>query len=225
MKHALGIFGRYPRRGEVKTRLQSFLGPEACLTLHQALLLDTLERTSSLDLQRCLYLSSCSKTAGRLFVEKQGLFHDLEVEIQHGSDLGERLRAAFQDLLGRYDRAVIVGSDSPTLPISFIDQAFVSLEHRPVVLGPAEDGGYYLIGLSLPRENLFSGIDWGTGSVLDQTREKLRPDEYFLLPVWYDIDTREDLLRLSQDLERHPEGFPRRTGNWVRSELPSWSSS
>ncbi len=221
MNGALAIFGRYPRLGEVKTRLQPFLGAEACLALHQALLLDTAERTACLNLQRFLYLSACSRKEGQAFAQEHGLSPRLVLGIQHGEGLGERLWKAYQDISRRCDRVIFVGSDSPTLPTDFIEAALLELERLPVVLGPAEDGGYYLIGLSRPRQDLFSGIEWGTGSVLEQTRAKLDPDEYSLLPSWYDIDTVEDLARLNRDLEQNPADAPRRTHDWIRSIYPT----
>lgn len=220
MKGALAIFGRYPRLGEVKTRLQPLLGAEACLALHLALLLDTTERTACLNLQRFLYLSACSRKEGQAFAQEHGLPPRLELGIQQGEDLGERLWKAYQDISCQCDRVILVGSDSPTLPTDFIEAALLELERLPVVLGPAEDGGYYLIGLSRPRQDLFSGIEWGTGSVLEQTRAKLDPRDYSLLPTWYDIDTAEDLTRLHRDLERNPADAPRRTHDWIRSIYP-----
>lgn len=222
MNGALVIFGRYPRLGEVKTRLQSFLGAEACLALHQALLLDTVEQTSCVNLQRFLYLSGCSRKEGQKFAEEHGLPLCLELGIQRGEGLGARLWKAYQDASTQWDRVLFVGSDSPTLPTDFIEKAFLELEDHPVVLGPAEDGGYYLIGISQPRQDLFSDIDWGTGSVLEQTKAKLNRDEYFLLPSWYDIDTVEDLTRLHRDLEQNPAGVPRRTQAWIRSIYPTF---
>ncbi len=219
---ALAIFGRYPRLGEVKTRLQPFLGAEACLSLHQALLLDTAERTACLSLRRFLYLSACSRKEGQAFVQEHGLPSRLELGIQRGNGLGERLWKAYQDISSQCDRVIFVGSDSPTLPTDFIEEAFLELERFPVVLGPAEDGGYYLIGLSRPRRDLFLNIEWGTGSVLEQTRAKLDPDEYSLLPSWYDIDTVEDLTRLNRDLEQNPADAPRRTHDWIRSIYPTF---
>ena len=222
MNGALVIFGRYPRLGEVKTRLQPFLGAEACLALHQALLLDTVERTSSLNLQRFLYLAACSSKEGQAFAEENRIPLCLELGIQHGDGLGERLWKAYQDISTQWDKVIFVGSDSPTLPTEFIEKAFLELERLPVVLGPAEDGGYYLIGLSQPRQDLFSDIDWGTGSVLEQTRAKLDPEQYSLLPSWYDIDTVEDLVRLHRDLAQNPARVPQRTQAWIRSIYPTF---
>ena len=221
MNGALAIFGRYPRLGQVKTRLQPFLGVEACLSLHQALLLDTVERTSSLNLQRFLYLAACSRTEEQAFAEEHGLPLCLALGIQSGDGLGERLWKAYEDISTRWDRVIFVGSDSPTLPTEFIEKASLELERLPVVLGPALDGGYYLIGLSQPRGDLFSDIDWGTGSVLEQTRAKLDPNEYSLLPSWYDIDTVEDLTHLYRDLAQKPANVPQRTQAWIRSIYPA----
>ena len=109
------------------------------------------------------------------------------------------------------DRVIFLGTDTPTLPLSYIAEAQARLSHYPVVLGPVEDGGYYLLALSEPREDLFREIDWGTSSVLEQTTAKLGSEDYTLLPPWYDVDTAADLPRLQQDLERNFDGFPERT--------------
>ncbi len=99
-------------------------------------------------------------------------------------------------------RIVIVGSDSPTLPDGWLDLAWRWLADVPVVLGPAFDGGYYLIGISRSVCDLWSGIDWGSPEVLACTIERLEQSRtpYRLLPMWYDVDRQEDLQRLAIDL-------------------------
>ena len=123
-------------------------------------------------------------------------------------------RQAYED--GR-ERIVIVGSDSPTLPLEHLDQAYEALAAHDVVLGPAEDGGYYLVGSSRFAPELLRGITWGSSRVLEQSTEALSRAgrSFHLLPPWYDVDTAGDLLRLEKELaelQAGPgSGFPRRT--------------
>jgi len=125
---------------------------------------------------------------------------------------------AYQEVSPSWDRIIFLGSDSPSLPLSRIEEALVQLEHFPVVAGPVEDGGYYLLALGEPRKELFYEIQWGTSVVLEQTLSKLGAGECFLLAPWYDIDTESDLHRLQKDLNGEFEGFPRRTFDFLRQK-------
>jgi len=121
---------------------------------------------------------------------------------------------AFQD---DRERVVMVGSDSPTLPLDYLRQAFEALADHDVVLGPAEDGGYYLVGTSRSVPELFRDISWGSDRVLQQSTKALADGArtFQLLPVWYDIDDHDDLLRLQRELDElrttRPSEIPRRT--------------
>ena len=212
------MFSRHPRLGEVKTRLSPILGPAACLELHQALLLDTLDRIAPLAVARHLFLADCSDVEIREFARAHNLQETLQLHLQEGGDLGERMWNAYQELSPAWDRIVFLGTDSPSLPLSRIEEALVELEHFPVVAGPVEDGGYYLLGLSEPRRELFFDIPWGTSLVLEQTLSKLATDECFLLLPWYDVDTESDLDRLEKDLRGEFEGFPQRTFDFLRQK-------
>lgn len=211
MSDALLVFSRYPRLGEVKTRLSPILSPAARLKFHQALLLDTLDRVAALQAAHHLFLADCSDQELRKFARAHSLPETLHLHIQEGRDLGDRMWNAYQEVSSSWDRIVFLGSDSPSLPLSRIEEALVQLEHFPVVAGPVDDGGYYLLALSEPRRELFYNIQWGTSVVLEQTLSKLDSGEYFLLAPWYDVDTKSDLHRLEQDLNGEFEGFPRRT--------------
>jgi hypothetical protein len=113
---------------------------------------------------------------------------------QEGKDLGEKMRRAIHDrFVEGYKRVVIIGSDSPSLPVSYIEQALSS--DKDMVLGPSIDGGYYLIGMREKVVEIFDGVAWGTEKVLSETYERLVKNGAALeiLPVWYDIDSPEDL--------------------------------
>jgi len=124
---------------------------------------------------------------------------------QRGRDLGERLSFALEDLLADgYESAAIMNSDSPTLPREYLKQTFDLLAEPGdrVVLGPADDGGYYLIGLKRPDRRLFEGVTWSTNLVLDQTLERAQQIglDVALLPEWYDVDGASDFERLVREL-------------------------
>jgi uncharacterized protein len=124
---------------------------------------------------------------------------------QRGNDLGERLTNCFTDLfeLG-YERVVVIGGDSPTLPFEILEYAFDALENdQSVTLGPTEDGGYYLIGARQLHPTLFQDIAWSSPQVLAQTRERSAQAKLDLieLPEWYDVDTPADLARLQAEMQ------------------------
>ena len=120
---------------------------------------------------------------------------------QQGSDLGEKMRSAFADRFKEgYDKVVIIGSDSPSLPGCYIDKAFAT--SKDLVLGPSADGGYYLIAMSRKVFEVFGGVAWGTEKVLEETLKKVEDANISLelLPVWYDVDLPEDLKFLKTHL-------------------------
>lgn len=192
------LFTKVPRPGFGKSRLAAEIGAEAAHELATAFLEDTIERT-------------CGRT-GRFFVAvappeaAQSLASTIpaaEVFAQPASGgMGSRLQAAFAEAFARGATSpVLIGSDSPTLPAHLISIAHRALESCDVVLGPAEDGGYYAIGLRAPAPAIFQGIEWSTPRVLEQTLDRCATLglEVFFLPYWYDVDSAADLERLSRD--------------------------
>lgn len=185
----------------MKRRLAAAVGAAAAAELYAAFLGDAiaaLRRTGS------PFAVGCTPDSA------VGYFRELapsaaEVFAQEGGDLGERMAAAaakfFQDGFGR---VVILGSDIPLLSPELLREAGGALEEVPVVLGPCADGGYYLIGLNGPRPEIFSGIDWGTALVLEQTLAQLRRAgvDLHLLEELADIDRLEDLEQLAARLDR-----------------------
>ncbi|MGH9339750.1 MAG: TIGR04282 family arsenosugar biosynthesis glycosyltransferase [Acidobacteriota bacterium] len=213
---ALLIFARYPRLGRVKTRLAPVLDHQQRLELYESFLMDTLERTAGLSETRFLYLADCSKNERDEFIARHRLAGSICVRLQQGEDLGDRLWQAYQEMASRRQRVIFIGSDSPTLPLDYVREGLKALKTIPVVLGPGHDGGYYLIGLSEPRRELFYGIDWGSSAVLNQTLAKLEQHEFRLLPPWYDVDVPADLRLLEHQLEENFEGYPHRTAALLR---------
>ncbi len=208
---ALVLFARVPRSGGVKTRMRPWLGPQECLELHQALLHDSLALLRrAADLCEAFPLLAFSEPwepgddedGADLARAAAGLARQPQGE----GDLGERLRDTFDRLRSRgHGPCVVIGSDSPTLPAEHVLQAFDLLGRGDdVVLGPAEDGGYYLIGARRALPPILAGVSWGTGRVLEQTLQSAARCgcRAALLPPWYDVDRPEDLGRLRSDLAR-----------------------
>lgn len=211
MNH-LVVFARWPEAGKVKTRLMPPLSPEQARDLHQAMLLDALEagREAGAD-RRYLYWadppsdrpwSDAAREAG--YVES----------LQRGRDLGARLEAAFDDLLtSPAARVVVMGTDCPELSRALLDEAFHRLEDHDLVLGPTDDGGYYLVGLARPAPQLFRNVRWGSATVLATTLARARDDglRTAQLAALADVDTPADLERLASRLGAREPALPRRT--------------
>lgn len=202
MKNALIIFAKAPVPGEVKTRLLSRYTPQEAVELYKGFLIDTLKiATKCLHSHVCgdlkLFLA-CTPSADYPFFMELSECFEIELIEQRGENLGKRMEHAFTDaIIEGYRRVVIMGSDSPTLPPDFIVEAFSKLTRDDLVIGPTEDGGYYLVGVSDNIPPLFDGIAWGTNRVFDETlkRVKYLKLRFSLLPVWYDIDVPEDMDR------------------------------
>ena len=199
---AFVIFAKAPVPGQVKTRLCPPLTADEAATIHGTFVLDTLERTKAavtkmkLPADRYLACAPSSATAFfRIMEERQavGLID------QEGEDLGARMNRACETLFQRgYQQVVIVGTDVPSLPLDYYRQALEQLERHDVVVGPALDGGYYMIGLKKALPALFRDIPWSTDRVLALTREKAMTMglRIALLPEWRDVDTIDDLRLL-----------------------------
>ncbi len=218
---ALALFARFPRSGRVKTRLAASIGDGPALKLYLAFLLDVVDRLALLPARSFLFLADSSDEENTSLAREHRLPDRLPIRRQQGTDLGERLWNAYLELSQSSHRVVFIGADSPTLPVSHIEEAYRKLHDYPVVLGPVADGGYYLLGLSQPAPEVFQGIAWGTSEVLTQTRARLGDRSWYELPQWYDVDTVEDLKTLRADLPTcHPPLL--RTRSLVESwEWPS----
>lgn len=195
----LGIFAKYWEVGRVKTRLAETIGAAAAAEFHRACVI-TLTRRFYRSADRCVlaYSPSDRKAEFGRFAEE-----NWEPIPQATGDLGQRMSQFFaRAFASGATRVLLTGSDSPTLPTSYVYEAFERLGEHDVVLGPTADGGYYLIGMRLHLESAFSGIHWSTDRVFRQTRERLQKHgaSVFELPLWYDVDEWEDLKRLSRDL-------------------------
>jgi rSAM/selenodomain-associated transferase 1 len=192
----LGLFARVPVTGRVKTRLAPALPPDLACELYRGLLADAIEVVIAARVgARTLFVAGEPETGEVTIAAPPGL----EIEPQIGDGLGSRLEHAFGRLLtDASDRAVIIGADCPEIEPAIIDRAFTALGRADVVLAPARDGGYALIGLARRAPQLFHGIDWSTDRVLGQTLARagaagLRVEQ---LETLDDLDTPEDLVRV-----------------------------
>jgi uncharacterized protein len=198
------VFTRYPAAGKVKTRLIPALGEEGAAALHKKMAEHTISQVRAL--QR---LAACDLevwfVGGDLALMQGWLGEDLRYQLQPDGDLGDRMRLSFQSIFDRgYKKAAIVGTDCPGLTTKILAQSFDALEDNSIALGPAIDGGYYLIGLQYLIPELFTGITWSNANVLQDTL-KIATDLGIvptLLPYLADID-------LPQDLAHLPIGFDR----------------
>ena len=201
------IFSRYPRAGQVKTRLIPHLGAEGAARLQQYLTEQTLARATAAATLRPARLSLWY-TGGSAPEMTDWLGTDLSLRPQQGTDLGERMAAAFQAAWAEgMQRAVLLGTDCPALSSELIARALAELEGHDLVLGPAHDGGYYLIGLRhglAPEAQaaLLQDIAWGTASVFRDTLARATAANLTIstLQELHDIDRPEDL----RHLHHHP---------------------
>ena len=207
MRRCLMIVVKEPVVGQVKTRLAASVGAAYALALYEAFVADTIATAGTVP-GADLGLGFWPPSAHAYF---RTLCPHAVLFPQRGADLGERLLNAFEQAhAARYEQCVVMSSDSPNVPAAYLRRAFALLDDASVVLGPCEDGGYYLIGMHEPQPALFGGITWSTEVVYRQTVERAAEAELRLatLPVWYDIDTVADLTRLRADLAKEPGAVP-----------------
>jgi uncharacterized protein len=215
---ALVVVAKAPFEGFVKTRLAPHLGPADAATLYECLLGDIVAK---LDSYKGSEFWLAFAPGGEKYFSNS--YPAIRLLPQRGKDLGERLHHIFVDLFRRgYSDIIIADSDSPTVPLANIDKAYnlLSEEESDLVLGPSDDGGYYLIGLKRPCEEIFHDIPWSTKNVLDATikrAEKLSLRVDLLCPA-YDIDVEEDLQRLWNDfiVLEHLRAIAPRTYSYLR---------
>lgn len=195
----LCIFAKAPVPGRAKTRTQTLLSAEQAGQLQGCLTRDTLAMSRG-RARRVLYVA---EGLDHPFLVELAAAEEVAREPQRGDDLGARMATALRECGAEAGAPVcIIGTDSPHLPPEVLDQAFAALARVPVVLGPAGDGGYYLIGARGPLPPIFDQMRWGTEEVLAETLRRLEAAglPYELLPFWYDIDLPADLRLLAAHL-------------------------
>lgn len=191
------VFARNPVPGRVKTRLIPVLGRAAATALYREMLRSTLATAARVaDASTEIWLDSADRSPAILSMARE---FDMSLRTQSGTDLGRRMATAFADTAHHGDHVVLIGSDCPGFSAAYLESAFAALADHDVVIGPAADGGYVLIGMSAPRARLFDDIPWSTDQVLHATRRRLRGLGLF----WQELETLHDLDR-PEDLTRFP---------------------
>ena len=191
-KNLLLIFTRNPELGKVKTRLAKTIGEKKALEIYKFLLNHTKKVTKNIACDKAVYYS--------VKVRKNDLWDasTYQKKQQLGEDLGIRMKHAFQDSFAAgYEKVLIVGSDLIDLSEDIIEKGFIQLASNDVVIGPAEDGGYYLLGMKSLHPNIFENKTWGTATVREDTLNDLKDKKVHLLNELNDAD-------IFEDIEEHP---------------------
>ena len=210
----------------MKTRLTPRVSPGTAAALYRAFILDTLHIAQGVAGTSLFVAWTPDDGLAEL---RSALGNpDVKWTRQRGRHLGERLSNAFAAFLrDEWNKTVVLGGDSPLLPHAYVEEAFESLDRHDVVLGPAEDGGYYLIGMRRGGKvtggyaALFESIHWGTGRVLRQTRAAIRANGLSCheLPAWHDVDRPADLDRVAREIQALRAGGDYSTGRYTESAL------
>ena len=203
-KRCILLFVRAPEKGKVKTRLAKAIGEDAALKLYMSFVADELEMLRELffDVIIFFYPHTARQTV------ENWLDNEFDFVAQSGKDLGQRMGNAFREVFSRgYGQALLIGSDLPDLSSSLILDAFDHLARRDCVIGPSEDGGYYLIGFHRNTyfQEIFTRIRWGTSEVFNHTVSCLKKKKisFHTLPEWRDIDNYNDLVKLKESLDKN----------------------
>jgi rSAM/selenodomain-associated transferase 1 len=202
------VFAKAPIPGKVKTRLLSSMDAQAAATLHEQLVLHSLDtaiqaKVGPVDLW-------CTPKVEHPFFNSCARKFQVHLHPQPEGDLGKKMSYAFDQTLKRAPMALLIGSDCPSLSGEDLKEAKTALQQgASAVISPAEDGGYVLIGLRQNEPKLFEGVDWGTASVMDQTRERFRELrwDWRELPERWDVDLPEDVERLKREGYGHLTPF------------------
>jgi len=213
--NTLLVVAKRPIPGQAKTRLCPPLSQIQAADLYECFLRDTLDTMRKVRGVQCVI--------GFLPEDAQDYFRhlapDMELTCQYGDSLGERLDHLLTETLANgSQQAVVMDSDSPTLPVDYISQAFEQLRTADVVIGPTRDGGYYLIGMKHPQPHLLRQVQMSTPQVLADTLALAQSTGLMvsLLPTWYDIDTIADLHQLDDEItELSKNGSAAATRQWL----------
>ncbi|MBK8502953.1 MAG: TIGR04282 family arsenosugar biosynthesis glycosyltransferase [Saprospiraceae bacterium] len=190
-ENGLIIFLRVAEAGKVKTRLAKTAGKSVALQIYQKLVKITLDQARHLNCTTYLYFYP---TIDQSFNDEN---KDFIFRKQYGEDLGQKMKIAFDQVLENHEKAVIIGTDCPYINTEIITDAFEKLDKYDVTLGPATDGGYYLLGLTKNHSQLFSGVEWSTPMVLPKTIENINLLQWsvVLLPTLSDVDYEDDWIK------------------------------
>lgn len=192
-KKLLLVFTRNPELGKVKTRLAQTVGDQTALDIYKFLLKKTRDVSSEVSADKAVYYSEK--------IRENDIWnaHIFQKHLQVGEDLGIRMLHAFKNgFEAGYEKVMIIGSDLYDLSTEDIEKAFTALTTNDLVIGPAEDGGYYLLGMKSLHTTIFKNKDWGTETVRKSTLENLKNKKVKLLAFKNDIDVYEDILGIPE---------------------------
>ena len=232
---ALLVFAKAPQPDAVKTRLAGFITAEEASAVYAAFLDDAAAQFSELECDVRYYVAPLVSKGQSLLESKGQSLQELPVESAHrsaqksaaralpmppdavllgqvGDDLGARMLGAFSDSFAAgYRHVVIVGTDHPTLPTAYVTRAFDQLSASSrIVIGPSDDGGYYLLGMNRLYPVLFEGMTYSHPDVFSRTMERAAAvaADVTVLPRWFDVDTPESLIRLWREVGEFPDRAP-----------------
>lgn len=196
MENALIVFIKNIIPGKVKTRLAATVGNEEAIKIYSALLESTRKVALNVNADLFVFYSN--------FIENHDIWDNQTFlkKTQRGNNIGERMSNAFVDVFPKYKNAILIGGDIANLSTDILNEGFEKLNTHDFVLGPAHDGGYYLIGMKEPAPSIFEKIKWSTDSVSKTTIEKIEAlgKTYHLLPTLSDIDREEDWIKYGWEI-------------------------
>ena len=208
MSPTIILFAKEPQQGKVKTRLIPAIGAESACALYECFLKDSITQVNRIAAhhESSVYLMITPESSKSYFETLcAGLqVNRMNIQFQHGADLGQRMcRALKVAIHANPAGAVVVGTDHPTLADDVIEEALYALSDYDSVIGPAEDGGYYLFGTKNLLTDLFENMNWSTPEVFAETRSRLLHAgvTFYTLRTWYDVDTVVELKRAQEQLK------------------------
>lgn len=197
MKQGLIVFVRKAELGKVKTRLAATIGDQKALHIYKELLQHSFEIANAIDADKFVFYHSEFENNDLWTAERFFKF------VQINNDLGKKMNHAFTSLFEKgYEKAVIIGSDCFELDATIVNEAFESLNYNDVVIGPAKDGGYYLLGMKKIHSFIFENKEWSTSTVYNDTMADFRNQQlsFYVLPLLTDVDTEKDWLATKKNI-------------------------
>jgi hypothetical protein len=190
LKQGLIIFVRNPDRGKIKTRIANILGDEVALSVYKTLLNKTHFITQDLQVEKFVFYAD--------YINDNDLWEEKSFKkaLQHGDDLGERMQNAFKVLFDKgFEQVIVIGSDCNDLTSAILNNAFEQFSKADIIIGPANDGGYYLLGMNTYLPELFDNKKWSTASVYQDTYNQVQSLKLntFILPALSDVDEVDDI--------------------------------
>lgn len=189
------VFAKNPALGKVKTRLAKTIGTHNALKIYQQLLQKTAHVLAEIEDTIYIYGTEKEHPIEAFNAVASGQF------VQHGNNLGQRMARAFDENFPEFSPILIIGADLWTLEKEDISNALQALKTHDIVIGPSEDGGYYLLGLNHPHPNIFINKQWGSSTVFNDTCHEIKDEKLYLLQLKNDIDTYADLIQYPELLQ------------------------